>query len=52
MKVDDMNILFHQTMLSMSDTYQRATGNDKLAFQMKEFARYFGEESGLVDKEE
>lgn len=51
MKVDDMNILFHQTLLTMSDTYERATGNNKLSFQMKEFARFFGEESGLVEKE-
>ena len=51
MKVDDMNMLVHQTILTMSDTYGRATGNEKLANQMKEFARYFGEESGIVNKE-
>lgn len=52
MTVDNMNILFHQTILSMSDTYNRATSNDKLAFQMKEFARFFGEETGIIDRED
>ena len=30
MKVDDMQIFFHQMMLSMSDTYARATGDSKV----------------------
>ncbi|MBD79271.1 MAG: gliding motility protein GldC [Crocinitomicaceae bacterium] len=51
MKVDDMNIFFHQTLMTLADTYNRATGNDKLSFQMKEFGRYFAEESGIIDKQ-
>lgn len=51
MKVDDMNIMYHQTLLTMADTFNRATGNDKLSNQMKEFARYFGEETGIIDRD-
>jgi gliding motility-associated protein GldC len=52
MTVDDMNIFFHQNLLAMADTFNRATGNQELSFHMKEFARYFGEETGIIKKEE
>ena len=52
LSIDDMNILFHQTIHTMGDTYKRATGNEKLAEQMKEFARFFGEETGILKREE
>ncbi|UTW64347.1 gliding motility protein GldC [bacterium SCSIO 12741] len=51
MTVDDMRIFFHQTMLTMADSYNRATGEDNMAFHMREFARYFGEETGIIDKQ-
>lgn len=51
MTVDDMNIFFHQNLLSMADTFHRATGNQELSNQMKEFARYFGEETRILNKD-
>lgn len=50
MMIDDMQIFFHQMMLSMSDTYKRATGDDQISKDMKEFAMKMGEKMGIVKK--
>ena len=39
MMVDEMDIFFFQTMMTMADTYQRATTNDDIANEMREFAK-------------
>jgi gliding motility-associated protein GldC len=49
MPVEEMKIMFHQTLLSMADTFGRATGEEKVALQMREFARYFAEELKLLN---
>jgi len=41
MTVEEMNDFFFQTMLSMADSYQRATGNRDLMADIKIFAREF-----------
>jgi gliding motility-associated protein GldC len=38
MPVDEMKIFFHQTLVAMSDTFHRATGDEKMAETMKDFA--------------
>lgn len=50
MMVDDMQIFFHQMMLSMSDTFARATGNQQLSKEMKDFAMNMGEKMGILRK--
>lgn len=41
MMVDEMNDFFFQTLMTMADTYTRATRNNELADEMKTFAREF-----------
>lgn len=41
MMVDEMNDFFFQTLMTMADTYGRATRNDELADELKTFARDF-----------
>lgn len=41
MMVDEMADFFYQTMMTMADTYQRATRQDELANDMKNFAKDF-----------
>ena len=43
MKVDEMKRFFHQTLLSMSDTLQRATNEKELADDLRNFCKEFGE---------
>tara|TARA_B110000977_G_C10931403_1_gene437223 strand:+ start:61 stop:402 length:342 start_codon:yes stop_codon:yes gene_type:complete len=48
MKVDEMKTFFHQTLVAMSDTFERATGDEKMAGDMRRFCEYFAEELDLV----
>ncbi len=41
MPLDQMKQFFHQTLVSLANTYQRATDDDKLADTMKDFCEYF-----------
>lgn len=48
MSVDDMKIFFHQTLLSMTETFQRATGDEKMSATMQDFCDYFAEKLQLT----
>jgi gliding motility-associated protein GldC len=41
MMVDEMTDFFYQTMMSMADSYERATKNKELVGEMKNFAQTF-----------
>lgn len=43
MTTDEMKAFFHQNFLTLADTFERATGEDKMAAQMRDFAAYFAE---------
>jgi gliding motility-associated protein GldC len=45
--VDEMKQFFHQTLVAMTDTYQRATGDEKMTDTMKDFCEYFAEKLEL-----
>ncbi len=47
MPVDEMKKFFHQTLVAMSDTYQRATHDEKMSATMKDFCDYFAEKLEL-----
>ncbi len=47
MPVDEMKVFFHQTLVAMSDTFQRATQDDKMTATMKDFCDYFAEKLEL-----
>jgi gliding motility-associated protein GldC len=47
MPVDEMKIFFHQTLMSMTETFQRATGDEKMTATMKDFCDYFAEKLEL-----
>ena len=47
MPVDQMKVFFHQTLVSMSDSYMRATQDEKMALTMKDFSDYFAEKLDL-----
>ena len=43
MPVDEMKKFFHQTLVAMSDTFNRATQDEKMTATMKDFCDYFAE---------
>ena len=47
MPVDEMKIFFHQTLVAMADTFERATTNQKMADTMRDFCEYFAEKLEL-----
>ena len=50
MMVDEMCQFYHQTFLSMADTFERATGETEAAKSMRNFAQQFGEKVNLFTK--
>lgn len=47
MPVDEMKIFFHQTLVSMAETFKRATNEEKMADTMMDFCDYFAEKLEL-----
>ena len=47
MPVDEMKQFFHQTLVAMADTFQRATADEKMADTMRDFCDYFAEKMEL-----
>ncbi len=47
MPVDEMKQFFHQTLVTMSDTFHRATQDEKMTATMKDFCDYFAEKLEL-----
>ena len=48
MPVDEMKLFFHQTLVAMTDTFRRATDDEKMADTMKDFSDYFAEKLELI----
>ena len=47
MPIDEMKLFFHQTLVTMSDTFLRATQDEKMTATMKDFCDYFAEKLEL-----
>ena len=43
MTTDEMKAFYHQSIMTMADTFERATGEGKMAAQFREFGHYFAE---------
>jgi gliding motility-associated protein GldC len=50
MMVDEMKQFYHQNLLSMADSFERATGEVEAAKALRHFAQEFGERLNLVMK--
>ncbi len=50
MPIDEMKKFFHQTLVSMSDTFHRATQDEKMTATMKDFCDYFAEKLEITQK--
>ena len=48
MLVDEMTKFFHQNLVTMSDTFQKATNEEQMAGDMRDFCEYFAEKMQLV----
>ena len=50
MPVDEMKQFYHQTLVSMADTFERATDDTKMGDTMRDFCEYFAEKLELKKK--
>lgn len=47
MPINEMKQFFHQTLVSMADTFETATSDDKMSATMRDFCDYFAEKMGI-----
>lgn len=47
MPVDDMKMFLHQILISLSNTYERATGEEDVAAWIEEMAEEFAQKSAI-----
>ena len=47
MPVDEMKQFFHQTLVSMAASFERATDDQKMTATMRDFCDYFAEKLEL-----
>ncbi len=50
MPVDEMKVFFHQTLVALSNTFLKATQDEKMTATMKDFCDYFAEKLELNKK--
>lgn len=50
MPVDEMKKFFHQTLVGMTQTFHRATDDEKMTATMQDFCDYFAEKLELKKK--
>ncbi len=50
MPVGEMKQFFHQTLVSMANTFERATNDEKMSATMRDFCEYFAEKLELIKK--
>ena len=49
MMVEEMFIMYYQTLFSMSDTLSRSTGHHKLSEALKDYCKFFADETKILD---
>ncbi len=49
MMVNEMFIMYHQTLMSMANTLEKSTGHDKLAGALKDYCEFFAEQTKIID---
>lgn len=52
MSIDDMKKFFHQTLLTMADTFQRATGEENITEDLRDYCWHFAKKMDLIPDEE
>ena len=48
MNVEEMKIFFHQTLLTMADTFEKATGEKNICDDMRDYCMHFAEKMKII----
>lgn len=49
MTVDEMKIFFHQTLVTMADTLENSTNDNRISGDMRDFCAYFAEKMEIAE---
>ncbi|MDC0249337.1 gliding motility protein GldC [Flavobacteriales bacterium] len=49
MPINEMFIMYHQTMMGMADTLERSTGYEKLAGALRDYCEFFAEQTNIKE---
>jgi gliding motility-associated protein GldC len=49
MTVDEMKIFFHQTLVTMADTLENSTNDDRISGDMRDFCEYFADKMNIKE---
>lgn len=50
MPLDEMKRFFYETLMTMGDTFERATGEKLIVEDLRDYCAHFAEKMGLVEK--
>ena len=50
MSVEEMNKMMFQTIMTLANSYEKATSEDQLANAMRDFAEFFGEKTDIIPR--
>tara|TARA_B100001093_G_C26521573_1_gene881987 strand:+ start:66 stop:437 length:372 start_codon:yes stop_codon:yes gene_type:complete len=50
MSIEEMNKMIFQTLMTLANTYERATSEDQMANAMRDFGQFFGERTEILPK--
>lgn len=50
MSVDDMKQFFHQTLLTMADTFEKATGENNICEDLRDYCYHFAEKMKIISE--
>jgi gliding motility-associated protein GldC len=51
MSVEEMKQFFHQTLLTLSDTFERATGETKISEDLRDYCYHFADKMMILPEE-
>lgn len=52
MSVEEMKQFFHQTLLTLSDTFERATGEHNICEDLRDYCYHFAEKMNILPESE
>ena len=50
MSIEEMNKMIFQTLMTLANTYEKATSEDQLSNAMRDFSQFFGERTEILQK--
>ncbi|MBL4861648.1 MAG: gliding motility protein GldC [Crocinitomicaceae bacterium] len=51
MSIEEMKQFFHQTLLTMSDSFERATGEQKMAEDLRDYCYHFADKMHILPED-